>query len=140
MAMFPATKLYREEKIDSLFLPDTLVPHQYFRTLHRTDPLGPEQKLLLAVLEDAVFCFQKYISARDRRGKRLFQEAQDWFFEEKNEWSFSFRNTCELLGLNPVYVSEGLMHWKKRRLRALARMKTRTSSAGRIWSLAGRRA
>ena len=38
----------------------------------------PEEKLMLAVLDDAIACFQKYAFARDRKGKVLFQEAEEW--------------------------------------------------------------
>jgi hypothetical protein len=38
----------------------------------------PEGKLILAILDDAIACFQKYALARDRKGKILFQEAEDW--------------------------------------------------------------
>lgn len=59
-----------EEKMGSLFQPDILVPTQYFETIRRKANSEPEKKLMLAILEDAIDCFQKYIFARDGRGKR----------------------------------------------------------------------
>jgi hypothetical protein len=47
-----------EEKISSLFDPDTLLSAQYFENLRRKTPIEPEKRLMLAVLEDAVNCFQ----------------------------------------------------------------------------------
>ena len=56
-----------EEKLASLFQPDTLLPAQYFGTFRSKTRLEPEKSLLLAVLEDAVICFQKYLFTRDRK-------------------------------------------------------------------------
>ena len=58
--------------------------------------------LLLAVPADGMICFQKYISTRDGKGKRLFGDAEEWVLMEQNgDWLFSFDNICEILGLNP---------------------------------------
>jgi hypothetical protein len=38
-----------------------------------------EERLMLAVLENAVEYFQKYVLARNPRGKQLFQEVEEWF-------------------------------------------------------------
>ncbi|MGH7926364.1 MAG: hypothetical protein ACREQV_01025, partial [Candidatus Binatia bacterium] len=63
------------ERFSSLFQPDTLIPSEYLETFKRRTHLQPEKRLLLAVLEDGVACFQKYLTARDGRGKRYFQET-----------------------------------------------------------------
>ncbi len=73
--------------------------------------------LMLAVLEDGVICFQKYISTRDEKGKKLLSEAEEWVLMEQNgDWLFSFDNICETLGLNPGYIREGLQRWRHHRL------------------------
>jgi Ni,Fe-hydrogenase III large subunit len=41
-----------------------------------------EERLILAVLESAVEDFQKYVLARNVSGKKLFQEAEEWFLEK----------------------------------------------------------
>ncbi len=105
-----------EEKVASLFQPDTLLPAQYFETFRRKVHLEPEKRLMLAVLEDAVSCFQKYIFARDSKGKGLFRDAEDWILEEQSDWLFSFNNICEVFGFNPQYVREGLVRWKEKKL------------------------
>ena len=48
--------------------------------------LEPEKKLMLAILEDAVACFQKYVFARDGKGKALFRETEDWVLEQQGDW------------------------------------------------------
>lgn len=126
--MFPATGLYREEKVRSLFQADSLAAHQYFNTLHRKDGLGPEKTLMLAVLEDAVLCFQKYLFAQDKGERRLFREAQDWILEEDQEEPFSFENICEVLGIAPNYLRRGLLRWKQKQLARRRRAKARKTA------------
>ncbi|MCZ6450135.1 MAG: hypothetical protein O6918_04625, partial [Deltaproteobacteria bacterium] len=94
-----------EERVSSLFQPDTVLPAQYLDTVSRKSHLDPEKKLMLAVLEDAVACYQMYVSVRDGKGKSLFLEAEEWVLMEQNDdWLFSFGNICEALGLNPQYI------------------------------------
>ncbi|MGH7828613.1 MAG: hypothetical protein ACREP8_00415, partial [Candidatus Binatia bacterium] len=76
--------LTSEERVSSLFQPDTLLPSQYLDTYRRKAHLEPEKRLMLAVLEDAIACFQKYIFAQDNKGKTMFQEAEEWILEEDN--------------------------------------------------------
>ncbi|HEY7322608.1 MAG TPA: hypothetical protein VIE89_34015 [Candidatus Binatia bacterium] len=102
-----------EEKLTSLFQPDTLISHQYFATFRRQQ-LEPEKKLMLAVLEDAVACFQKYILPRNSRERTLFKETEDWFRNRNDTYLFSFENICDALRLNPEYVREGLLRWKQK--------------------------
>ena len=110
------TGLSVEEKVASLFQPDTLLPAQYLDTFRRKAPLEPEKRLMLAVMEDAIACFQKYLLARDGRGRALFLEAEEWIVEEGSDWLFSFENICEVLGFNPQYVRQGLLRWKQGKL------------------------
>jgi hypothetical protein len=114
--MMNETSLGAEERLASLFQPDTLISEQYLDTFRRRSHLEPEKRLLLAVLEDAVACFQKYVSARDPRGKAMFHEAEEWILESGSDWLGSFENVCEVLGMNPHYVRQGLIGWKKKKL------------------------
>ena len=107
-----------EEKVSSLFQTDTLLPEQYLDTFRRKTHLEPEKRLMLAVLEDAIACFQKYLHARDGKGKTLFRDAAQWIEEENADWLFSFENICETLDFNPRYVRDGLMRWKEGKLQA----------------------
>ena len=104
-----------EEKLSFLFQPDTLLSHQYFATFRRRQ-LEPEKKLMLAVLEDAVACFQRYVFAENRKQRTLFNEAEDWIRDENGDHVFSFENICAALKFNPAYVRRGLLRWKTRKL------------------------
>ena len=79
-----------------------------------------EERLMLAVLESAVEDFQKYVLARNLRGKKLFQQAEAWFLEKNSDELFSFENICETLQLHPDYIRQGLMVWKEAKLKTLS--------------------
>jgi len=122
-----------EEKLASLFQPDTLLSDQYYAAFLRKTPLEPERKLMLAVLEDAIACFQNFIFARDKKGKLTFRETKEWIFKEHSDRLFSFENICEVLGFDPDYIRQGLMRWKEKELaeRSKAKIYRLTSEAGR---------
>ena len=104
--------LSMEERVTSLFQPDTLLPEQYLDTFRRKLHLEPEKKLMLAILEDGIACFQKYVFARDAKGKALFREAETWVEDNAGEAVFSFDIVCECLGLDPDYLRRGMRTWK----------------------------
>lgn len=85
-----------------------------------------EERLMLAVLANATEDFQKYVLAADKRGKELFDDAEQWILETDSPSFFSFENICEHLGLNPDYVRRGFMRWKKAQVNGLKR----TSNGG----------
>ena len=76
-----------------------------------------EEALMLAVLDSAIECFQKYALAQRAREKRLFQEAEEWILEKNSDWFFSFENICETLELYPDYIRQGLLCWKEAKLK-----------------------
>jgi hypothetical protein len=80
-----------------------LIESVYKKTLRES-----EERLMLAVLESAVEDFQKYVLARKPRGKRLFQEAEEWFLDKDDDSFLSLESICEALGLNPDHIRKGL--------------------------------
>jgi len=100
--------------------PDVLLPVQFFATMRRRLPNKTgEYRLLVAVLEDAVHCFQQHASATGRRGRRLFGEVERWFMDESaapasngNAPRFSFEYICSVLGLDPAWLRQGLRRWR----------------------------
>ena len=76
-----------------------------------------EERLMLAVLESAIEDFQKYVLARKPSGKKLFQQAEEWFLEKDSDELFSFENICETLGLHPDPIRKGLQVWKEARIK-----------------------
>jgi hypothetical protein len=71
-----------------------------------------EERLMLAVLEEAVQCFQEYVLPARPREQRLFQEAEEWFLNKDSDYIFSFEYICETLKFDPDYIRQGLMTWR----------------------------
>ena len=110
------TSLTMDERIGLLFQPDSLLVAQYFETLRRKTLFEPEKRLILAILEDAINCFQDNLLAQDVRRSRLFHEVEEWIVEADSDGVFSFESICEVLGFSPRYVRQGLLRWKEKRL------------------------
>lgn len=114
--MFEAAKTpIRPIPTGALFEPDILTTHQFSRVFRLKGHLEPEERLMLAVLTDAVECFQKYLDVTSRRGRILFNEAEAWIRSRESLKPFSFEHICEALNINPNYLRVGLMQWRTSR-------------------------
>ena len=91
--------------------------NEIIERLFKKDIREGEEKLLLAVLSDAIEEFQKHVLSKDERGKKLSREVEEWFLEKDSDCLFSFEYICETLELHPDYIRQGLMSWKKAKLR-----------------------
>ena len=103
-------------KVESLFQPDILISPQYQATHRRRFHLQPERALMLAVLEDAIVCFQDNLGATCAREKSRYLDAEQWVLDEDKSYLFSFDNVCEALGFEAAYLRQGLMRWKEAEL------------------------
>ena len=110
-----------DDRIGSLFQPDTLLGEDYAANFRRKIPLEPERTLLLAVLEDGIRCFQENLFAVNGKRRTLFDEAKDWLFSDDANWFCSFVSICTLLNLEPNYIRRGLREWEARERKALHR-------------------
>jgi hypothetical protein len=101
-----------------LFEPDAIVPSQFFATQRRqAQSKRGEYRLLVALLEDAINCFQGNARAANMSKQRLFEEAQGWIMggdgdavtqAEDQVRGFSFEYVCAVLGLDAAYLRWGL--------------------------------
>ncbi|MCX8071972.1 MAG: hypothetical protein N3C12_05920 [Candidatus Binatia bacterium] len=82
---------------------EILLPSQYFAPISERI-LSPEQRLMLAILEDAVYTVLKHAGTRNRRAQRLVREAEKWMALTDRSWIFSFENICAVLGLEADVV------------------------------------
>ena len=103
-----------EERLNDLFEPDVLLPIQYFAALKRKRFSSGEHRLLIAIMQDAVECFQKHIHARDSKRRQLYLDAESWISSDDYAGTFSFNNVCDLLGMSPEYLRQGLIDWRDR--------------------------
>lgn len=91
--------------------PDLVLPSQFFARPCAGSLLRPEQRLALAVLEDAVAAFQTNATAKHEPGRRLYAEAAAWLASDDTGWPFSFVNVCDAVGLDPERIRCGLRRW-----------------------------
>ncbi|MGE0684108.1 MAG: hypothetical protein AB7P69_24775, partial [Candidatus Binatia bacterium] len=89
--------------------PGVILPSQHFGAMRGYGHLTPTEKLMLAVLESAVHDFQQYRLATERRGKRLFREAQEWLLSREETEIFSCIAICHAVGIDPDYLRKGLL-------------------------------
>jgi hypothetical protein len=119
---FDSANASHDDKALAVFQTDVLIPEQYLATYKRTIHLHAEKALMFAILQDAFMCLQEYVAAYDRRGRRLFADAEQWILENDRHYLFSFESVCECLGFDASYLRRGLMRWKDQ---ALARVRQR---------------
>jgi hypothetical protein len=93
-----------------LMQPDAVLPEQ----LRSRRALSSEQRLMVAVLENAVECYQKYALLPNRRARRLFKETHEWIYCDETDWPFSFENICAALAIDAGYLRSGLERWMQR--------------------------
>jgi len=101
------------------------VDNEIIRKLFKRDIREGEEKLMLAVLSDAIELFQKHVLSKDESGKNLFREVEEWFLEKESDQLFSFEYICETLEIHPDYIRQGLISWK------VARRKEDSPQVGR---------
>jgi len=119
-----------------LVSPEILLPSQFYQRMRQQRVLEGERRLMLAILEDAVACFQKYAGATRPRSRRLFQEAEEWFLETDSSWVFSFESICSVLNIDAQYFRRNLMRWKEE---LLAQPPELRAKIGRVRLRAARR-
>src|SRR5439155_24094591 len=89
------TGLTPDERIGSLLQPDSLLSAHYFGTPRSKTLLEPEKKLMMAILEAAIHCFQDNLLIQNVRSRRLFEEAEEWIGDAAGDWVFAFENFSE---------------------------------------------
>ncbi len=95
-----------------LFEPDVLLRDHF--SVRSGAMVSREKRLMLAVLENALDSYQKYVFSHDGQGRQMFHEAVEWLDSANTDWLFSYRNICETLDINPDYLRRGLDGWRQR--------------------------
>jgi hypothetical protein len=89
-----------------------VLPSQYFDVSegHR---LTGEQRLMLALLADAINVYQQGVLSRNTRKRLLFIDAERWITAGPNvRHAFSFDTVCDALGINPGVLRRRMLLWK----------------------------
>jgi hypothetical protein len=81
-------------------IPDVILPSQFF-ALVGAQTLSSEQRLMLAVLADAINILREYRISPNRDKRTAFNEASSWIFANGIfTSSLSFDHVCDALGLD----------------------------------------
>jgi len=97
-----------DERAAAVFAPDTLLASQYFERLRARGHLSGEQRLMYAVIGDAVDVYLAYAASTDRRHRALFAEAERWIESDDRSSLYAFGTICDHLGLDGEYLRRGL--------------------------------
>src|SRR5208282_2911115 len=82
-------------------------------------PSEPMKHLMLAVLTDAVQCFQRFrtnLGAQQGPRAQEFTDVKWWLFEDQSDGPFSFENVCYILKLDPAAFRRALAESDLRRI------------------------
>lgn len=88
------------EATDILSQMDIILPAQYFGALGSVG-LSSEQRLMLAVLVDAINVLQGWQRAGSARKRQAFAEAAQWVNARGTNYPFSFDSVCDALEIDP---------------------------------------
>jgi len=75
--------------------------------------LSGEQRLMLALLTDALNVYQKGALSRLTRLRRLYVDAERWILADcADSKALSFITVCDALGINPELLRRRIIDWK----------------------------
>jgi hypothetical protein len=93
--------------LDSMCASDVLLPIQYFGAMG-DGGLRSEQRLMSAVLADAINVLQDRNPMATVRKRKAFAEAAEWVTTRGNGYLFSFDTVCDALNIAPEFLRERL--------------------------------
>ena len=112
--------------------PDVILRSQFFEMVG-TRSLSSEQRLMLAVLADAINVVQESGGSTNLRKRNSFNEAWNWIFTKGVTSPLSFDNVCDALGMDAKSL-----RWRLSELvagRAGSPLRLRLKEASRIQRL-----
>ena len=87
-----------DDRALAIFQPDILIETQYQSTYRRRFHLDPERVLMLAVLQDAVVCFQEHVRSTCKRKQAMHRDAEDWILNRDQGSPLFIRKNVLALG------------------------------------------
>ena len=98
---------------------------------------SPRNRLMLAVLEEALVTFQRGLTSARVEQRKLLHDVERWVASEDTDWPFSFENICGCLRIDANYVRRGLRRLKMDALRGRESRKPRALRRERIYDRRG---
>jgi hypothetical protein len=71
-------------------------------------PRTPEERLMVAVLEEALGTFERGLHSSDPMVRQASREVDDWVRSRADDDLFDFENVCAVLELDAEYLRAGL--------------------------------
>jgi hypothetical protein len=93
----------------------SLVPSQFFDGADWRRVARGEVALRLAILEDAICCFEREGDVAGAGARRLARDAERWLFRDESCGPFSFLEVCDALGIEPGPLRRWLRARRERR-------------------------
>jgi hypothetical protein len=93
-----------------------VLPLQFYGARRGTSEIEPLRRLMVAMLVDAVRCFQTKFQRRKPGMRQEFAEVRSWILSDEDDGPFSFRTVCDALEINAEAVRKGLVRWAAKRL------------------------
>jgi hypothetical protein len=125
---------------DSIGFADIILPSQFYGAMGGGG-LCSEQRLMLAVLVDAINILQGWNRTGSARKRRAFAEAGQWVGTRGTSYPFSFDSVCDALGidsevlrgrLGPLAIGHGGVDRMGGRLRLKESSRAQHMTANRI--------
>jgi hypothetical protein len=91
---------------------DLILPCQYF-DISGGHSLSGEQRLMLALLTEAINVYQKGVLSRRSNARRLYVDAERWILADDDRCGWlSFPTVCEALGIHTGLLRGRIISWK----------------------------
>lgn len=105
-----------ETKVEKLVGSNRIPPSQCFDSAGSCR-FSAEQRLMLALLTDAINVYQRGVLSSVSRKRLLYLDAERWIMaRDASTKVFSFEMVCEALAINPATLRRSLIGWKHRAL------------------------
>ncbi|HEX4210419.1 MAG TPA: hypothetical protein VHY56_08500 [Candidatus Binataceae bacterium] len=90
-----------------------ILPCQYHDLSGGGYRLTGEQRLMVALLADAINVYQKGALSRVSRARRLYVDAEQWIMTDRpGTLGLAFSTVCEALGIDAMRLRRRLLEWK----------------------------
>ena len=90
--------------LTTLLQTEAILPSQFWDSAPVDQRGGPERRLLLAILEDALVTLLQHRTREDLASRRLITETERWIASDRRTSIFDFAGLCDVLSLDPDYI------------------------------------
>jgi hypothetical protein len=91
-----------------------ILPGQFFPDRRKVGE--PIARLMFAVLNEAVRCYQNNVGVQRPHAQYLLAEVKEWLFRLPGDGPFSFESICEVLEIDAPRLQRALLRWGDQKL------------------------